>query len=94
MFVFSGRNCKFVTPCNLYGNRDILVLTEDGEFLYQLTEEIHRPIPQDTVVFKAAPFIYQFLVQIQNSGLLHGKLERYMFNDGKEHYIGKLQLAA
>ena len=58
--------------------------------MYQLTEDVSIPLAEDVVLLKKAPFIYQFLAQMQNEGILIDMPVPYALN-GKEFLLGKLK---
>lgn len=78
MFKFRNyEQCEFIVNKDVYGNISISIqdLATDT-FLYQLTENFAFPIVENMVVFKQAPFVFQFLAQMQKDGLLVGGLQR------------------
>ena len=90
MFNFKGFICEFITSRNILGNISISVYADNGVFLYQLTDDVPFPLAEDLVVFKEAPFVFQFLAQLQNEGILVGGLERRTIA-GKGMLLGKVK---
>lgn len=75
----------------MYGNLSISIQDMDTDtFLYQLTQDIPYPINSDIVIFKDAPFLLQFLTQMQKEGLLIKGLQRRTF-EGKVILLGRIQ---
>lgn len=92
MFKFRNyEKCEFVVGKNMNGNLSVSVYSIDKNlFLYQLTEDIPYPINQGMVVFKEAPFVFQFLAQMQESGILLGGLQRLTSKDGEKFLMGRI----